>query len=164
MIRVGTEGDLEAIVRLEREITTAPHWGIGEYEGIVRGDGVRRCLYVADAGGVVGFAVGKVVVDEGEVESIAVRETSRGCGVGGRLLTEVLEWCREAGAGVVDLEVRAGSEGAGRLYRAAGFVEIGRRRGYYSGPVEDAVLMRVTFDRTPEGLDRGGGADFERIV
>ena len=43
----------------------------------------------------------------------------------------------------VDLEVRASNEAALRLYRRAGFRAIGRRRGYYADPIEDAVLLRL---------------------
>jgi len=35
-----------------------------------------------------------------------------------------------------------GNQAAIELYAGIGFVAVGRRRGYYSEPVEDAVLMR----------------------
>jgi ribosomal-protein-alanine N-acetyltransferase len=54
-----------------------------------------------------------------------------------------MEWARGVGAWAMELEVRASSEAARGLYRALGFVEQGRRRGYYREPVEDAVLMGV---------------------
>jgi ribosomal-protein-alanine N-acetyltransferase len=92
---------------------------------------------------VVGFAVGRVAAGEGEIESIAVLEGERRLGVGMALLAAVLGWCWGEGAGVVELEVRAGSARAQRLYARAGFVEVGRRVGYYDDPREDAVLMRV---------------------
>jgi ribosomal-protein-alanine N-acetyltransferase len=38
--------------------------------------------------------------------------------------------------------VRATNRAAVALYGRAGFREVGRRRGYYRDPVEDAVLMR----------------------
>ena len=43
----------------------------------------------------------------------------------------------------MELEVRAGSVGAIALYEGLGFVVVGRRRGYYREPVEDALLMRL---------------------
>ena len=43
----------------------------------------------------------------------------------------------------MELEVRAGSAGAIGLYEGLGFVGVGRRRGYYRDPVDDAVLMRL---------------------
>jgi [ribosomal protein S18]-alanine N-acetyltransferase len=143
-VRAAVLGDLERVLEIERGAATAPHWGEAEYPRIVRGEGVvRRCLLVADAGEVVGFAVGKVAGELGELESVAVLEETRGRGVGGALCRAVVGWCKDAGVEAVELEVRAGSSGAIRLYEGLGFVEVGRRVRYYEGPVEDAVLMRV---------------------
>jgi ribosomal-protein-alanine N-acetyltransferase len=43
----------------------------------------------------------------------------------------------------MELEVRASSAGAIALYTGLGFVEAGRRPGYYAEPKDDAVLMRL---------------------
>ena len=144
-VRRGTGADLSAVVGLERESATAPHWGLGEYEGIVTGvaGGVRRCLMVVEGGdGVAGFAVGSVVAAEAEIESVVVRANEQRQGFGGALCRAVMAWAAEEGAREIRLEVRAGSVGAIRLYEGLGFVEVGRRPGYYDGPVDDAVLMR----------------------
>ena len=58
------------------------------------------------------------------------------------------EWLSGAGT-VVSLflpftrEVRESNRAAVNLYRSAGFREIGRRRGYYHNPPEDAILMEL---------------------
>jgi [ribosomal protein S18]-alanine N-acetyltransferase len=146
-VRVAVAGDLAGVVALERSVAEAPHWGEGEYAAIVDGGVVRRCLLIAEAEGrLVGFAVGKVVgsgAELGEMESVVVAEAARRGGVGRALCAGVVAWCREEGAGVVELEVRAGSGGAIALYEGLGFVGVGRRRGYYGEPVEDAVMMRL---------------------
>jgi [ribosomal protein S18]-alanine N-acetyltransferase len=90
-----------------------------------------------------GFAVGKVVAGVGELESVVVVAGARRRGVGRALCGAVVEWCRDLGAGEVELEVRAESLGARRMYEELGFVEVGRRVSYYDGPVDDAVLMRL---------------------
>jgi ribosomal-protein-alanine N-acetyltransferase len=69
---------------------------------------------------------------------IAVSPAERRTGIGGQLTTAALRRC--AGRTVL-LEVAAGNESAGMLYRSFGFAEISRRRGYYAGG-EDAVIMR----------------------
>jgi [ribosomal protein S18]-alanine N-acetyltransferase len=148
-VRVALEGDLAGVLALERSVAEAPHWGDAEYAAIVAGRGglVRRCLLIAEAEGrLLGFAVGKVIgsgAELGELESVVVAETSRRGGVGRAVCCGVVSWCREEGARVVELEVRAGSLGAIALYEGLGFVEVGRRRGYYGEPVEDAVMMRL---------------------
>ena len=78
----------------------------------------------------------------GELETIAVRPELRRGGVGRALCMAMIAWMREVGAESVELEVRASSVGALALYRSLGFVEQGRRRGYYAAPAEDAVLMK----------------------
>jgi [ribosomal protein S18]-alanine N-acetyltransferase len=164
-VRSGVAADLEAVVALERVVATAPHWGEAEYGAMVaqQGGGLRRCLFVAEAaGGLVGFAVGKVIGSErdclGELESVVVAAGARRGGVGRALCEAVVDWCRGQGAATMELEVRAGSAGAIALYSGLGFVGVGRRRGYYPGiydPVicdrelaEDALLMRLELAET----------------
>lgn len=152
-VREGGPEDVDAVARLEREVVGAPRWGREVYARMIEGGGggVRRRLLVAVSGEtLVGFAVASVAGagEErwGELESVAVAQQWRGARVGGRLCAEVTAWCAAEGARWVELEVRAGSLVAQRLYQVLGFVEVGRRRGYYSRPVEDAVLMRAELD------------------
>lgn len=138
--------DLSDVVALERSLVEAPHWAEAEYVAVVQGGAgfVRRCLFVAEAEGIlVGFAVGKIVDGIAELESVAVSLGKRRGGIGRALCEAVVEWGKGQGAAAVELEVRAGSEGPIALYRALRFVAVGLRPGYYSYPVDDAVLMRL---------------------
>jgi ribosomal-protein-alanine N-acetyltransferase len=137
--------DLAAILAVERG-SEGPHWGEEQYrEALAGGEGaVRRRVFVWED--VVGFAVGMVLEAggecEGELEHVAVRAEARRMGVGRALCEAAIGWARGEGAERVRLEVRA-SNPAVRMYAGLGFQEVGRRRGYYSGPVEDAVLMEL---------------------
>jgi ribosomal-protein-alanine N-acetyltransferase len=153
-IRTGGAADLAGVVMMERGIVEAPHWTKAEYEAIVNAEGsidggVRRCLMIAEAeeGRLLGFAVGKVVGSGlegmGEIESVAVDRAARRGGMGRSLCEAVIAWCSQQGARAVELEVRAGSVGAIALYGGLGFVSVGRRKGYYWEPVEDALLMKL---------------------
>jgi [ribosomal protein S18]-alanine N-acetyltransferase len=137
-------GDLAGVLLLERATAEAPHWGEGEYRAALDdGAAVRRCLMVAEVERrVVGFAVGKVAAGVGELESVAVAAEERRQGVGRALCMAVMRWCQAQGAAAMELEVRAGSVWAIRLYEGLGFVAVGSRRGYYREPVEDALLMQ----------------------
>jgi len=148
-IRRAVEAELAQVVVLERETATAPHWGWKEYGPLLHSEAgsLRRCLYVAAEGRTVqGFAVGKAVGEghdvEAELESVVVRPEMRRQGLGSALCRTVIEWARREGAVSIGLEVRAGSAGALRLYGGLGLVAVGRRRGYYHDPEEDAVVMR----------------------
>lgn len=147
LIRPALEEDLGAVLAIERSLAAAPHWAEAEYLRVLNGSGaVRRCLLVGvEDGEVVGFAVGVVIAEVGELETVAVRTSRQGQGIGQELVRMVLRWCRAAGAGAMELEVRATSLGPQRIYSRLGFVEVGRRPAYYSDPADDAVLMRVGF-------------------
>jgi ribosomal-protein-alanine N-acetyltransferase len=161
---MATVADVAGVVEMERRVAEAPHWTEAEYVAIVAADGsadgaMRRCLIVAEAEGrLLGFAVGKVIgfgpsglKGAGEIESVAVDPAVRRGGVGSALCGAVIDWCGGQGAGVVELEVRAGSVGAIALYGGLRFVVVGRRKGYYREPAEDALLMKLEL----AGGDRG---------
>jgi ribosomal-protein-alanine N-acetyltransferase len=50
------------------------------------------------------------------------------------------------GAPTIRLEVRASNLTAIRLYQRHGFLTLGRRRGYYREPEEDALQMQAPVD------------------
>lgn len=83
----------------------------------------------------------RVAGDEVEVLDVTVHEAWRRRGLARALLRLALRRAARAGATRALLEVRRGNAGAIALYRALGFEECGRRRGYYREPVEDAVLL-----------------------
>jgi ribosomal-protein-alanine N-acetyltransferase len=150
-IRTMIEGDLDAVIALERESDSAPHWSREEYLIAIEGDSgsaMRRLALVLEAGSeVAGFAVVRLLTTadggEAELESIVVATQRRGGGLGASLLGELVSRTREQGARRLDLEVRASNLAAIQLYVGAGFRETGRRLGYYHGPEDDAVLMSV---------------------
>jgi ribosomal-protein-alanine N-acetyltransferase len=139
--------DVAKIVALERAAVEAPHWPEATYAALVtETEGPqRRCLLVANVDSeLVGFAVGRVLGDEAELESVAVRSSARRRGVGRALCAAVVAWAWEQGATTMELEVRASSAGAIGLYQALGFVVTGSRCGYYTAPDEDAFLMHLS--------------------
>jgi ribosomal-protein-alanine N-acetyltransferase len=54
-----------------------------------------------------------------------------------------LRSAKEEGAVTSFLEVRESNEAALEMYRKFGFVESGRREGYYKDNGEDAILMSL---------------------
>jgi len=84
-------------------------------------------------GKLAGFILSRRAADEAEILSVAVAGARQGRGIGRGLL--VLHLGRLAGLGVasVFLEVDENNSPAIRLYRRAGFREVGRRPNYYPG-------------------------------
>lgn len=92
-----------------------------------------------------GFALIRVVVDEAELLLIGVRPAYRRLGIGRALIEETATIARRNNATRLLLEMRDGNA-AQALYAAAGFVEIGRRRGYYTGRNRE-IFDAVTLER-----------------
>jgi ribosomal-protein-alanine N-acetyltransferase len=81
-----------------------------------------------------GFILSRRAADEAEILSVATDPRRRGRGIA-RLMLD-LHLRRLAGFAVrtVFLEVDEANESARRLYARAGFIEVGRRAGYYPKP------------------------------
>lgn len=93
--------------------------------------------------GPVGYVVGRMVLDEGEILNLGVALAARRHGIGRALVERMMLAFATAGVRHVFLEVRASNLAAQRLYAGFGFRSIGRRRRYYRAPVEDAVLLQA---------------------
>ena len=92
-----------------------------------------------------GFVLAQLAADEAEIVSIGVAEGWRRRGVGARLIDGIRRAAMRGGAQALFLEVSDANGAARALYARSGFVEAGRRRGYYvrSGDrSEDAIVMR----------------------
>ena len=97
-----------------------------------------------------GFILIRVVVDEAEILTLAVRPSARRAGLGVRLVEAAVVRAAALGAERMFLEVAEGNAAARALYARSGFVEMGRRRGYYShadGSGEDALTLVLNFPR-----------------
>src|SRR6185503_5631828 len=140
-LRVMTPADLPAVLRLEHELFPEDAWS----EEMLRGELADQprtrhyVLAVEDGGEIVGYAGLAAAADQGDVQTIGVRDDRRGRGVGTALLTELLEEASRRRCEAVFLEVRAGNEPALRLYERFGFVEVGVRRKYYQPSGTDAI-------------------------
>jgi [ribosomal protein S18]-alanine N-acetyltransferase len=80
-----------------------------------------------------GFLLARVVADEAELLTLAVAPQARRKGIGRRLVGQFLAAAGSRGAARAFLEVSAENPAARMLYRGMGFVEAGRRAGYFQG-------------------------------
>ena len=90
---------------------------------------------------VAGFCAFWKVVDQIHINNLAIHPEWRQRGLGKLLLARVLEEATSLGAPHATLEVRRSNEPARRLYEGAGFELTGVRTSYYTGPIEDALIL-----------------------
>jgi ribosomal-protein-alanine N-acetyltransferase len=143
LVRPATSADVPALLDLERQCVTAAHWHLQDYARIFA-DGLppRLALVLEQSGRTIGFIVAATLGPEWEIENVAVAPEHQRRGLGRLLIRELLDLGRQRGAECVFLEVRESNLSARVLYEKCRFVEAGRRKDYYSGPVEDAILYR----------------------
>lgn len=136
----------EALADLHAACFETPRpWNAAEFASLIDGPGA---ILIAEG---EGFVLGRSLAGEAEILTIAVRPGVRRMGIGTRLLSGFIAAARDAGAGTVFLEVAADNAAAQGLYRAAGFVEAGRRRAYYRTPQGEAIDALVLRNGLTQG-------------
>ena len=101
-----------------------------------------------------GFILVRAAGGEAEVLTLAVMPQARRHGIGKALVEEAANHALGLGAQALFLEVGVANLPARALYRRLGFVEAGRRKGYYAatpGKPEDALVLRSDLPLSPLG-------------
>lgn len=137
-----SEDDLDWVSAHERELHAFP-WSRGNFvDALSAGYG---CWVVREDDRPLAYGVVLFVLDEAHLLNISVIADAQGRGLGSTLMRYLFVRARENGAASFFLEVRPSNKAARALYDREGFVEIGRRKGYYPAAQgrEDAIVMKV---------------------
>ena len=140
VLRPAVASDLDAIQRIEHLVFSDP-WSAESFAPEFT-DPYTWFRVAEVEGELVGYVVARIVAQQGEIANIAVIPAQQGTGLGGRLLDAAVAAADAEDCEAVWLEVRVSNNAAQRLYASRGFEPIGRRRGYYRAPVEDALVLR----------------------
>lgn len=139
-----TAAHLPAVAALEKVCFPADPWSESVYRAALDNPAVAILLAEGKDGALLGYAVLSTVLDEGNLDNIAVAPEARRNGIADALLSALTAFGREHLTCLM-LEVRASNAPAIALYEKHGFAAVGRRKNYYDAPREDAVLMTLTF-------------------
>jgi [ribosomal protein S18]-alanine N-acetyltransferase len=142
LIRAMRDGDVPDVVNIERASYQFP-WSEGIFRDCLRVG--YTCRVAAVGRQIGGYGVMSVGAGEAHILNLCVGEAFRCRGLGGRLLTLLVERAAAVGMKEAFLEVRPSNTAAIRLYVAHGFEQVGTRRGYYQavGGREDAAVLRL---------------------
>lgn len=142
VMREFTPSDLDQVTRIEN--ASFPVDAFREWEFRRLHSANPREFLVADvSGAIVGYVVGSIAGDCGEIESLAVDESVRGHGIGAMLTRRLLDRFRERGLRICRLEVRTANAVAIDLYERLGFRVIGKRPGYYANGADAFVMVNA---------------------
>ena len=140
-VRPATSADVPAITEIEHGVFSDP-WSAAAFRELI---GPQSFVAVVEDE-VVGYLFARTAADEAEILNLAVHEDRRRTGIGRCLLDAGLADFRARRVAMVYLEVRASNAPGRAFYEEKGFREVGRRRGYYSKPREDALVLALEMD------------------
>lgn len=130
-----------AAARIERACFSEP-WSAEGLSMFVREGGMGVACVEGDR--LLGYACMTYVLDEGEIVTVATHPDCRRRGIASLVLGRLCDNAAARGIVTLTLEVRESNVAARALYESHGFCTVGRRRGFYSLPREDAVVMQRT--------------------
>ena len=91
---------------------------------------------------IVGFAGATIIFDNADITNIVTKKNYRNYGIGKKMFTELLNYCKEKKCSTITLEVKESNITAISLYSLFGFKKIGIRKNYYKN--ENGILMQLT--------------------
>lgn len=142
-----TAADLDGTAALEKLCFHQP-WSASSLELLTKeGIGVGYLCTQASGGSevplVTAYGGMLIAVDEGQITNVAVHPEHRGQGLGLAIVLALIKHAKAERLASITLEVRVSNAPAISLYRKVGFEEVGRRKGFYTKPLEDALIMEL---------------------
>lgn len=141
-----SRADPDLLSRLHATAFPTP-WSADEFAALLDQPGVFAVVEPD------GFILIRVVLDEAEILTLAVRPEARRAGLGGRLVGQGALAAARAGAVRLFLEAAEDNTAARALYDRAGFRLIGRRKAYYAGldgVRTDALVLSLDLSDNPD--------------
>lgn len=145
MIRITDmeERHLDALAEVERACFAHP-WS---REGLAAELSSPTALFLTaeeeETGAVAGYVGSHLVCSECYIDNVAVLPDQRRRGTASALLEELIRRVKAQGGVFLTLEVRESNAPALALYGKLGFAPAGRRKDFYTGPREDALLLTL---------------------
>ena len=134
-----TSGQLDDVYIIETECFSHP-WSKQSLEEELNNE-TSLFLVAKEENEVIGYIGMSIVIDEGYIFNVAVRENHRNKGVATALINELVTYGKKNNFSFITLEVRESNLPAISLYSKFGFIKAGERKNYYSNPKENAILM-----------------------
>ncbi len=138
-IREMTIEDLNEVIEIENKTFSHP-WTIKDFTDSINN---KNHIYLVAIEGVelMGYCGLWQVLDEGQINNVAVKKEARNKGIGALMLRELIERAKKSETKAFTLEVRVSNQSAIKLYTNQGFKSVGVRKDFYDTPKEDAMIM-----------------------
>ena len=140
------EKDLACVLEIEHLSFPNP-WHESTFRGEIQNRPISFPLVIVHEtlGRVIGYIIFWAIGEDVQINNIAVHPDFRRLGIGERALRHAIAEVKFRGARLITLEVRPSNTAAMTLYKKLGFKLMGIRKGYYTLPPEDAIVLGLQF-------------------
>lgn len=97
---------------------------------------------IRDTEEIMALLIASKTMVEADIYMVVVAEAYKKRGLAKKIFEKLITLSIERNMETIFLEVRESNQAAYNLYQKIGFQEIGRRKAYYSSPIEDALMMK----------------------
>lgn len=139
-IRKMNEGDIAQLAQLEKLCFQDP-WSASAFTYELNNP-LSLWLVAVDDDTVAGYVGSQTVMGESDMMNVAVAPAYRRQKLAENLILKLIDMLNDRQSKSLTLEVRVSNIPAISLYEKLGFVQVGRRPGYYRNPKEDALILR----------------------
>lgn len=140
IIREMIKADVENIAEIEKEAFTTP-WPEEAFLDELNKNDLAFYLVAEVDGKAVAYGGIWLIINEGHITNIAVKEEYKGNGIGNMIVKGLITYCAVKKIDNMTLEVRKSNTVAINLYEKNGFKSYGVRPNYYADTGEDAIIM-----------------------
>jgi [ribosomal protein S18]-alanine N-acetyltransferase len=141
---------VDQILEIENSSFPAP-WSSNAFEEEIN-KGISNLWAIISEQRLVAYICFWMFDEEIHILNLAVHPQKRNMGWGKNLLQNLIETGTACGVENIWLEVRPSNIAALSIYKKYGFVEVGRRKGYYRDSQEDAIIMAL--DLTEKAINK----------
>ena len=143
-IRLMQLADIEQLAELEKICFSDP-WSVQAFQYELNNP-LSLWLVAVEGNTVAGYVGSQTVIDESDMMNIAVHPDFRRQKIAEKLIQNLIPMLDARQSKSLTLEVRVSNAPAIKLYEKLGFIQVGRRPGYYRNPREDAYILRKEWE------------------
>lgn len=151
IFRPAVARDIDQLVAIEQACFATP-WDRAAFEYELTINQYAYYLVIESEQTIIGYAGAGFIFDEGHITNVGILPTYRGQGLGLQLMQQLIAQAQKQQVSYLTLEVRESNVIAQRLYQKLTFRPVALRKKYYSDNQEDALIMRVDFNKESEDV------------
>ena len=137
-IALAKKEHLSLIASLERATFSSP-WSEKSLEFFL--EELNFCVVLLNDGKLASYCTVSTVLDEAQIINVATDIRLKRLGFAESVLKAAFDECVRRSITSISLEVRESNESAIALYKKLGFEVLGKRKNFYTEPIENALVM-----------------------